>query len=209
MPAAPNIRPQHITAFAEQMRRLYGSNILDPTAREGLMAAAEMVRKLRIADATAHLKSYAFTLGTTVWFPFDIVKPSEIGGWPFSWQLITIAHEHCHVRQFKEHGTRFMGEYLASPEMRAMVWEAEAFGVAAEVWEAMYGDEPFDAAQLTEPLLRYGCSPEEVAGASQVVRVRRAAILKGAVITPEADQLLQFLRGAQLWTPPPAKKSIR
>jgi len=200
MSAADRVQPQHVTAFHRLMQRKYGSQVLDKNVREALDQANAFTKRLGIVDATAYLKSYAFTLGNFIWYPFDVLKPVAIGNWTLAGQLITIAHEHVHVRQFKDHkGLPFAADYVTSSEARAMRWESEAYCVTLEVWAALYGDIPAPTPeQVVAPLVAYGCTTDEVQGAAEVVRTRYETIRRGGTVTDEARTLLDFLTSAQL-----------
>jgi hypothetical protein len=200
MVPADRVQPQHVAAFHQRMQRKYGSQVFDKNVHDAVQQAVEFARRIGVVDARAYLKSYAFTLGVFIWYPFDVVHPAPVGDWTLPWQLITIAHEHVHVRQFKAfRGVPFAADYVTSAEARAMRWEAEAYCVSLEVWRALYGDLPAPSPeQVVAPLTAYGCTPEQVQGAAEVVRTRYETIKRGGTLTPEARDLLDFLKSAQI-----------
>lgn len=197
---ADRVQPQHVTAFHQRMQRKYWSQVFDKNVHEAVQQAVVFAKRIGAVDATAYLKSYAFTLGVFIWYPFDVARPAAIGDWTLPSQLITIAHEHVHVRQFKAfRGVPFAADYVTSAEARAMRWEAEAYCVTLEVWSALYGAYPVPSPeQIVSPLAAYGCTPEQVQGAAEVVRTRYETIKRGGTLTPEAADLLDFLKSAQI-----------
>jgi hypothetical protein len=103
------------------------------------------------------------------------------------------------VRQFRAfRGVPFAADYVTSAEARAMRWEAEAYCVALEVWTALYGEPVPEPEWIVSPLTAYGCTPEQVQGAAEVVRTRYETIKRGGTLTPEAADLLDFLKSAQI-----------
>lgn len=197
---ADRVQPQHVAAFHQRMQRKYGTQVFDKNVHEAVQLAAEFAKKIGAVDATAYLKSYAFTLGVFIWYPFSVEKPVAVGDWTLAAQLIAIAHEHVHVRQFKaSQGAPFAADYVTSSEARAMRWESEAYCVTLEVWKTLYGEHPAPTPeQVVASLPAYGCSPEEVQGAAEVVRARYETIQRGGTLTPEARDLIDFLKSAQL-----------
>lgn len=201
MVPADRVQPQHVTAFARRMATKYRSQVFDKNVAAVVAEAAAFAKRIGVVDATAYLKTYAFTLGVFIWYPFDVAAPKALGDWSLPWQLITIAHEHVHVRQFRAfRGLPYASDYVTSSEARAMRWEAEAYGVTLEVWSALYGDKTPRPTpeQVVAPLAAYGCTPDEVQGAAEVLRTRDATSRRGGTHTPEARDLLDFLKSAQI-----------
>lgn len=198
--AADRVQPQHVTAFHLWMQRKYGSQVFDKNVKDAVATAVDFVKRLGVLDASAYLKTYAFTAGVFVWYPFDVLKPAPVGNWTLAAQLVGIAHEHVHVRQFKANkGLPFASDYVTSAEARAMRWEAEAYCVTLEVWNALYSGAPAPTPEyVVSPLTAYGCTPEQVQGAAEVVRTRYETIRRGGTFTPEARDLLDFLKSSQL-----------
>lgn len=197
---ADRVQPQHVAAFHQRMQRKFGSQVFDKNVHDAVQEAVKFTKRIGVVDATAYLKTYAFTLGVFIWYPFDVVNPAPVGDWTLPAQLVGIAHEHVHVRQFKVfRGVPFAADYVTSAEARAMRWEAEAYCVTLEVWRALYGAVPAPAPeQVVAPLTAYGCTPEQVQGAAEVVRTRYETIARGGTLTPEARELLDFLKSAQI-----------
>lgn len=194
------IKPVHIKAFAEQMSRKYDSVVLDPTLQEDVTKAASFLKAMGIVDATAHLKSYSFTLGQLIWFAFNVRDPSDIPGWSLPDQLVTIAHEHGHVADAKKYGFEaFAKDYVLSSQARAVRWEAPMYCITAELYPILYGVDP-DPHALVQPLHAYGCTPEEVFSAGEVVRLRQVAIKAGATLSDQARDAIDFLRKSRLLT---------
>lgn len=197
---ADRVRPEHVRAFHLRMQRKFGSQVFDKNVRSGIEQARDYVKALGVVDATAYLKTYAFTLGVFIWYPFDVMDPAPIGNWTLPNQLVGIGHEHVHVRQFKEYkGLPMASDYVKSAEARAMRWEAEAYCLTLEVWRPLYGSlPPPSPEQVVSSLPAYGCTPEQVQGAAEVVRTRYESIKRGGLLTPEARELVAFLREAQI-----------
>lgn len=200
MRPSDRIQAQHVTAFSRLMSRKYDSQVFDKNVHDAVAAAVDFAKRIGVIDASAYLKTYAFTLGTMIWYPFDVERPKEEGDWTFANQLVTIAHEHVHVRQFRAHrGVPFASDYVLSAEARAMRWEAEAFGTLVEVWPTLFAGTPMPTPEwVVAPLHAYGCTPEQVQGAAEVVRARMVTVQRGGTITPEARELLDFLKSAQI-----------
>lgn len=202
MAVADLIQPIHIRAFSEQTSKKYGSVVLNPSVKEDVQRAADFLKEMGILDATPHLKSYAFTLGTVIWYPFDVVNPAPLGGWTLPWQIITIAHEHVHVEDALLVGVdKFAKDYVLSSEARAMRWEAKAYCVTAELAPVLFDGWHPDPSEIVSPLVAYGCTAEDIRGAAEVVRLRQAAIKAGGVLSNQARDAIEFLRRSRLYTP--------
>lgn len=194
------IQPVHVKAFSEQMSRKYNSIVLDPKLKEDVNAAATFLNGMGIVDATAHLKTYSFTLGTLIWYAFDVVTPKAIPGWDLPGQIITISHEHVHVEDALALGIdKFAKDYILSSEARAVRYEAKAYCVTAELVPVLYGVHP-DPHELVKPLKAYGCTDEQVFAAGEVVRLRQIAIKAGATLSNQARDAIEFLRRSRLLT---------
>lgn len=201
MVPADLILPEHVTAFSALMRKKTGSSVFDRNTRASFDQAIAFAKAIGAPNPEAYLKSYAFTLGRIIWYPFDVEKPEAIGNWTLPWQLITIAHEHVHVRQWDAYqGPPFASDYVLDSEARAMRWEAEAYTTTLELAPLLYGFEP-DVVPIANGLTAYGCLPGDIRGALRVLQVNQGIVRRGGIINPESRELISFLRTAQILPP--------
>lgn len=192
------IRPSHVTALHKRLSSKYGSVLVTSATKDTLKTVSDALTTMGVANVNAHLKTYAFTLGQLIYYPFDVENPQELPGWSFKWQLITAAHEHYHVLDAKRLGfENFAKDYVLSSEARAVRYEAPAYCIAAELMPHLYGEHP-DPHELVSPLQAYGCTEREIFDAGEIVRLRQVAIRLGAELSDPAKETLSFLRQAQV-----------
>lgn len=76
------------------------------------------------------LANFATTIGQRIYVPFKPGVP--FNQWALVEQCVLLAHEHKHVRQWRESPIKYPSLYLTSPEYRGNI-ETNAYSVGAEV----------------------------------------------------------------------------
>ena len=192
-----------VLRFWAFMRSQLGSTVVNKDDAAEMRLVAEFLDKLGIQDKDHFLKSFATTIGTRIYVPFEVGVAA--GEWDLWSQVCIGVHEHQHIVQYEHDKAGFTLGYVTSKASRAQN-EMEAYRTYLEMSFWRYGDIPATR-PVAEMLTGYGCRPEDVDVVDKNLQLAVPTIREGGVLCKSSRIALGWLNAnAAHWRQaPPAR----
>lgn len=174
------LTPELTKAFWAHMQNEFGSSVEEKNDAAVMEVAAALLDALNIQDKEHFMKDFVTTLGKVIYIPFEIGVVGPDSRWQLWNQVRVCVHEHQHVVQGEREGwVTFGSRYLTSSSFRAG-YEAEAYGCDLEM-EFWRTEDILDIGQRVSMLKDYGCKPEDIEQAKQMLTIRAGVVAQGVV----------------------------
>ena len=176
--------PQTV-AFWRYMHRNYSTEVRDKTAPE-MQVIGAVLAAMGIMDREKFTRDFSITLGHAIYPNFTVGDAGKVA---LAAQVAICVHEHVHVRQF--HRTDFVWDYCLDSSRRTL-HECEGYRASMEMAYWFTGRCPTVASLVTK-LGAYNLTADDLAFAGTYLTKARAVVVKGGIITPEAQVAIRWL----------------
>lgn len=186
------ITPELVKEFWAFMQNEFGSSVEEKNDALVMQVAAELLNVLDIQDKEMFMKSFVTTLYKTIYIPFEVGVEGPDGRWSLWGQIRVCVHEHQHIVQGERDGwPEFVARYLGSSSYRAG-YEAEAYGCDLEM-EYWRTGTIIDVDRRSATLKEYGCTPEDIEMAKQMMIIRSEVVSHGVVESVASTKAIEWL----------------
>jgi len=182
---------EQVQALWVHMSAKYGSVIVPKSSSEFMQVVSQLLGKMHISDPDNFMLYYTTTIANCVYVPFEIGVDNGI--WSLWDQIGVCAHEHHHIEQQERIGpATFDWRYLTDADSRAR-FEAEAYICQVELDFWRKGTLDYRPEDLSIELRGYGCNDDQVAIASDVLRLLGKTVLAGGVLNKSSRDVINWM----------------
>jgi len=183
-----DLSPELVEDFWAYMAKQYGTKVVRKSSSAKMKVIGRLLAALGVMSY-GHFMRFATTLKRTIYIPFEIGVADE--HWSLWDQIVVCVHEHQHVEQYLEEGSKYERRYLFRSAKRA-TYEAEANRSNFELFFWRYGFLP-DAAERARKLKHYGCSGLDIEVTEKYLLISGETIKRGGVINRSSKLALPWL----------------
>jgi hypothetical protein len=179
------ITADQTVAFWRYMHRKYGTQVRAKSAPE-MQVIGAVLASMGIMDRAKFVRDFSITLGHDIYPNFIVGDAGKVA---LAAQVAICVHEHVHVRQF--HSADFAWDYCLDSSKRTLK-ECEGYRGSMEMAYWFAGRCPTVASLVTK-LRAYNLTADDLAFAGTYLTKARAVVIKGGIVTPEAQVAIRWL----------------
>lgn len=181
------ITTEQTKAFWKYITKKYKTHVKNKSDSDEIKLIASLLSIAGIMDADKFLNNYTQTLGSNIYPNFTVGDPGKV---PLDLQAAVCIHEHVHVRQFRS--ADFVWGYCINSAKRTL-YECEAYRANMEIgfWFTGKCQTP---SSIVKAMKGYNLTNDDLKFAQEYLTKSAAIIKQGAVMTPESQVAIAWLK---------------